>query len=63
MIVSMNSSDYYKMVREYANLHGISIVLAQSEIGKRGAEVRKRRAAEKKKSQEQNPQEYWWNEN
>ena len=57
----MNSSDYYKMVREYANKHGVSIEQARSEIGKRGAEARKRKIVEKK-NQENPIENFWWND-
>jgi hypothetical protein len=56
----MKSSDYYRMVREYTNKHGVSIERARSEIGKHGAEVRKRKTQAAKEVKTENT-EYWWN--
>lgn len=55
---SMLSYEYHKRVKEYANQHSVSIERARSELGKKGAETRKKNEERKREIE---AREFWWN--
>jgi ribosomal protein S21 len=56
----MNSFLYFKRVKQVMNERGISQEAAQSYLGKKGAEARKRKVAAQKEK-ELKISEMWWN--